>query len=52
MQKDSVLLLQKRDGMDDIFIPPTEVNGAVNGDKVLVRVSKETSGDRREGSDY
>ena len=36
--------------MDDIFIPPTEVNGAVNGDKVLVRVSKETSGDRREGT--
>ncbi|MEK4486940.1 ribonuclease R [Psychrobacillus sp. FSL H8-0484] len=40
----------EEDGMDDIFIPPTEVNGAVNGDKVLVRVSRETSGDRREGS--
>ncbi|MER2262665.1 MAG: ribonuclease R [Psychrobacillus sp.] len=37
-------------GMDDIFIPPTEINGAVNGDKVLVRVSKESSGDRREGT--
>ncbi|WP_313892973.1 ribonuclease R [Psychrobacillus sp.] len=37
-------------GMDDVFIPPTEVNGAVNGDKVLVRVSRESSGDRREGS--
>ena len=36
--------------MDDIFIPPHEVNGAMNGDKVLVRVSKETSGDRREGT--
>lgn len=40
----------EEDGMDDIFIPPTEVNGAVNGDKVLVRVSIESSGDRREGS--
>ena len=40
----------EEDGMDDIFIPPTEVNGAVNGDTVLVRVSRETSGDRREGS--
>ncbi|MFF2755584.1 ribonuclease R [Psychrobacillus sp. NPDC058041] len=40
----------EEDGMDDIFIPPTEVNGAVNGDKVLVRVSLESSGDRREGS--
>ncbi|OCS91633.1 ribonuclease R [Caryophanon latum] len=36
-------------GMDDIFIPPTETNGAMNGDIVLVRVQKETSGDRREG---
>ncbi|WP_391203300.1 ribonuclease R [Psychrobacillus sp. L4] len=40
----------EEEGMDDIFIPPTEVNGAVNGDKVLVRVSLESSGDRREGS--
>lgn len=40
----------EEDGMDDIFIPPTEVNGAVNGDKVLVRVSRESHGDRREGS--
>ena len=37
-------------GMDDIFIPPTEVNGAVNGDAVLVRVSKDSSGDRQEGA--
>lgn len=40
----------EEDGMDDIFIPPTEVNGAVNGDAVLVRVSSESHGDRREGS--
>src|SRR5690606_4748328 len=37
-------------GMDDIFIPPTEVNSAVNGDKVMVRVSEASSGDRREGA--
>lgn len=40
----------EEEGMDDIFIPPTEVNGAVNGDMVLVRVSRESHGDRREGS--
>jgi len=38
------------EGMDDIFIPPTEINGAMNGDTVLVRVSSSSSGDRREGS--
>lgn len=38
------------DGMDDIFIPPHEVNGALNGDIVLIRVLKESSGDRREGT--
>lgn len=37
-------------GMDDVFIPPHEVNGALNGDTVLIRVLKETSGDRREGT--
>ena len=38
------------EGMDDIFIPPHEVNGAMNGDIVLVRVSGGSSGDRREGT--
>lgn len=37
-------------GMDDIFIPAHEVNGALNEDTVLVRVLKEQSGDRREGT--
>lgn len=37
-------------GMDDIFIPPTETNSAMHGDTVLVRVSSESSGQRREGS--
>ncbi|WP_432352699.1 ribonuclease R [Sporosarcina sp. A2] len=38
------------EGMDDIFIPPNEVNGAMNGDIVLVRVSSSSFGDRREGA--
>lgn len=38
------------EGMDDIFIPPSEVNGAMNGDIVLVRVSSEAIGEKREGS--
>ena len=38
------------EGMDDVFIPPHEVNGAMNGDIVLVRVSGDSSGDRREGT--
>ena len=42
----------EEEGMDDIFIPPTEVNGAVNGDKVLVRVSIESSGDRKRRFHY
>src|SRR5690606_4878300 len=37
-------------GMDDVFIPPTEVNGAINGDTVLIRISENSSGDRREGA--
>ncbi len=37
-------------GMDDIFIPPHEVNGAMHGDMVIVRVSSKSSGARREGS--
>lgn len=38
------------EGMDDIFIPPHEVNGAINGDTVLVRILQESHGDRREGT--
>ncbi|VEF47026.1 ribonuclease R [Bacillus freudenreichii] len=43
-------LLPDEPGMDDIFIPPHEINGAMNGDKVLVRVSPSTGGARREGA--
>ncbi|WP_240315731.1 ribonuclease R [Sporosarcina sp. PTS2304] len=35
---------------DDVFIPPHEVNGAMNGDQVLARVSANSHGDRREGT--
>ena len=37
-------------GMDDIFIPPHETKNAMHGDIVLVRVSSQSSGSRREGS--
>ncbi|MDH5161398.1 ribonuclease R [Heyndrickxia oleronia] len=37
-------------GLDDIFIPPHEKNNAMHGDIVLVRVSSQSSGARREGS--
>lgn len=37
-------------GTDDVFIPAHETNGALNGDTVLVRILKEQSGDRREGT--
>lgn len=49
-QKGFGFVAPEEQGMDDIFIPPTETNGAMNGDIVLVRVQKETSGDRREGT--
>ena len=39
----------EEEGMDDVFIPPTATNGALNGDTVLVSISKLKSGDRREG---
>ncbi|MCP8970648.1 ribonuclease R [Ectobacillus ponti] len=35
---------------EDIFIPPNELNGAMHGDIVLVRVSAESSGTRKEGT--
>ncbi|MDM5190700.1 ribonuclease R [Bacillus sp. DX4.1] len=35
---------------DDIFIPPTELNGALHGDTVLARVNSQSSGSRQEGT--
>lgn len=37
-------------GADDIFIPPHETKNAMHGDIVMVRISSETSGSRREGT--
>ncbi|USK31140.1 ribonuclease R [Bacillus sp. CMF21] len=34
----------------DVFIPPSELNNAMHGDTVLVRVSTESSGSRQEGT--
>lgn len=43
-------VIPEEDGHDDIFIPPNEVNGAMNGDIVLARVSSSSSGEKREGT--
>ncbi|WP_462411366.1 ribonuclease R [Neobacillus sp. Marseille-QA0830] len=48
--KGFAFVIPEEPGMDDIFIPPTEINNAMHGDTVLVRVTSETSGQRREGS--
>ncbi len=36
--------------LDDIFIPPSELKNAMHGDTVLVRVSSQASGARKEGT--
>ncbi|MFS0644520.1 ribonuclease R [Siminovitchia sp. 179-K 8D1 HS] len=48
--KGFAFLIPDEQGMDDIFIPPHEKNGAMHGDHVLVRVSPSSSGSRREGT--
>ena len=35
--------------MEDIFIPPNAINGAFDGDIVLVEVQKHSQGDNQEG---
>ncbi|WP_395939769.1 ribonuclease R [Bacillus sp. 03113] len=37
-------------GVDDIFIPPNEINNAMHGDIVLARVSSVSFGQKREGT--
>ncbi|MFS0655111.1 ribonuclease R [Bacillus sp. 179-C3.3 HS] len=37
-------------GQDDIFIPPTELGTAMNGDTVMVRVSHKSNGSKQEGT--
>ncbi|MDR4410259.1 ribonuclease R, partial [Bacillus anthracis] len=40
----------KKTGDDDLFIPPTELNGALHGDTVLARLSSQSSGSRQDAS--
>lgn len=37
-------------GQEDVFIPPNEMKNAMHGDIVLVRISTESSGQRKEGT--
>ena len=48
--KGFAFLLPEEAGLDDVFIPPHEKNGAMHGDKVLVRVASNSSGTRWEGA--
>jgi len=48
--KGFAFLIPEEADMNDVFIPPNETANAMHGDTVLVRVSKESSGDRREGT--
>ncbi len=36
--------------MDDVFVPPPDMNNAMHGDIVLVRINTEASGARKEGT--
>ncbi|MEW9502090.1 ribonuclease R [Jeotgalibacillus marinus] len=48
--KGFAFLIPEDSDMNDVFIPPNETGNAMHGDIVLVRVSEESSGDRREGA--
>ena len=48
--KGFAFVIPEEPGMDDIFIPPNEINNAMHGDTVLARVSSESSGQRKEGT--
>ncbi|WP_445505562.1 ribonuclease R [Niallia sp. 03091] len=48
--KGFAFVIPEEQGLDDIFIPPSEVKTAMNGDIVLARVTSESSGQRREGT--
>lgn len=48
--KGYAFVVPEEPGMDDIFIPPGETNTAMHGDLVIARVSKESTGARREGT--
>lgn len=48
--KGFAFLIPEEADMNDVFIPPNETANAMHGDTVLVRVSKESSGGRQEGT--
>src|SRR5699024_6675090 len=49
-QKGFAFLLPDEEGQDDVYINPTDLNSAMNGDKVLVRKEKRSfAGERAEG---
>lgn len=48
--KGFAFVIPEEKGLDDIFIPAHEKNGAMQGDIVLAKVISESSGQRREGT--
>lgn len=48
--KGFAFVIPEEKGLDDIFIPPNELNSALHGDIVLARVSSTSSGARKEGT--
>ena len=40
-------LIADEEGRDDVFIPSTLINGALHGDRVMVRITKEDLGKRK-----
>nr|WP_254121971.1 ribonuclease R [Bacillus paralicheniformis] len=48
--KGFAFVLPEDSSLDDVFIPPSELNTAMNGDTVLVRLSTESGGTKKEGA--
>ncbi len=48
--KGFAFLIPEEEGQRDVYIAPKDLNGAMNADTVLVRLSHESSGERPEGS--
>ncbi|MEK5084454.1 ribonuclease R [Bacillus sp. FSL H8-0515] len=48
--KGFAFLLPEDTSLSDVFIPPTELNTAMNGDIVMVRLNSQSSGSRQEGT--
>ena len=48
--KGFAFVIQEDKTLDDVFIPPNELNNAMHGDTVLVRINPQSSGTRQEGT--